>query len=52
MKSKQNPIWVILCAVVCLAVAVTLLACLPAWKGMGDMSALQGIIYTVQQWLA
>ncbi len=52
MKSKQNPFWVILCALVCVAVAVTLLACLPSWNGMGDMSALEAVVYTVKQWFA
>lgn len=51
VRSKQNPFWVILCALVCVAVGVTLLACLPSWNGMGDMSALQAILYTVKQWL-
>lgn len=50
MESKQNPLWVILCAAVCVAVGVTLLACLPAWDGMGNMSALEALIFTVKQW--
>lgn len=51
MRSKQNPLWVILCAVVCVAVVIAVLACLPSWDGMGGMSALEAIIYTVKQWL-
>ncbi len=50
MKSKQNPLWVVLCVMVCLMVAVAVLACLPSWNGMGNMSALEAIIYTVKQW--
>ena len=52
MRSKQNPIWVIVCVFVCIAVALTLLACLPAWDGMGDMSAFEAVVYTVKQWFA
>lgn len=52
MDTKQKPMWIILCAVVCLLVAVAVLACLPSWNGMGDMSALEAIVYTVKQWFA
>lgn len=52
VNSKQNPLWVILCALVCLAVAAAVLACLPAWSGVGDMTALEAIVYTVKQWFA
>lgn len=52
MDSKQNPLWVILCAAVCVVVGITLLACLPAWNGMGNVSALQALIHTLQQWFA
>lgn len=47
MRSKQNPFWVILCSLVCVAVAVAVLACLPSWNGMGDMSALEAILYVL-----
>lgn len=42
---KQNPGWILLGALVCVAVTVAILACLPAWEGMGDMSALDAIVY-------
>ncbi len=51
MNEKQNPLWVILCAVVCVFVAIGVLGCLPAWNGMGDMSSLEAIFRTVGQWL-
>ena len=51
MDSKQNPLWVILCIAVLLCVAVGVLACLPSWDGMGNMSLLDAIFYKVQQWL-
>ncbi len=50
MDSKQNPLWIILGVLVCVAVTLAVLACLPAWTGMGDMSALEAIVYTVKQW--
>ncbi len=52
MNPKQNPLWIILCAAVCVCVAVAVLNCLPAWTGMGDMSAFEAIVYTVKQWFA
>lgn len=42
---KQNVGWILLCALVCVAVTVAILACLPPWDGMGDMSALEAIVY-------
>ncbi len=52
MKEKQNPLWVILCVMICLMVTVAILACLPAWESVGAMSALEAIIYTVKQWIS
>ena len=52
MKPKQNPLWVILCVAVCIGVALAVLNCLPAWSGVGDMTAFEAIVYTVKQWLA
>lgn len=51
MDSKQNPLWVILSIAVLLCVAVGVMACLPSWNGMGDMSLLDAVFYTVKQWL-
>ena len=48
MRSKQNIGWVLLGVAVCLAVGFTLLAVLPAWDGMGDMSILEAIIYSIK----
>ncbi|MBP3300848.1 MAG: hypothetical protein J6M34_05030 [Clostridia bacterium] len=48
MRSKQNIGWVLLGVAVCLAVGLTLLAVLPAWDGMGKMSMLEAIIYSIK----
>ena len=45
---KQKVGWVLLCAAVCVAVFVAILAVLPAWDPLGDMSALDGIIYCIK----
>lgn len=52
MRLKQDPVWVVLGAVVCIAVALGVLACLPAWSGMGDVSALEAIVSLVKNGLA
>ncbi|MBO5248001.1 MAG: hypothetical protein J6B54_01735 [Clostridia bacterium] len=51
MNSKQNPLWIVVGAVACGAVAVAVLACLPSWSGMGDLSALEAIVETVKRWM-
>lgn len=48
MKLSAKIAWIVLCSLVCLTVAVAILAVLPAWDGMGDMSALDGIIYLIK----
>lgn len=40
--------WILLCILVCLAVGVAMLAVLPAWDGMGDMSLLDAIFYVIK----
>ena len=45
MRLKQKIEWIVLCIAVCFLVAVAILAVLPAWSGMGDMSALEAILY-------
>ena len=41
--------WILLCSLVCLAVGVAILAVVPAWKGMGEMSALEAVFYLLSQ---
>ena len=48
MRSKQNVWWVLLGVAVCLVVGVALLAVLPAWDGMGKMSMLEAILYSLK----
>ena len=45
---KQKVGWVLLCAAVCVIVFFAILAVLPAWEAMGDMSFLEGIIYCIK----
>lgn len=45
---KQKIEWIILGIAVCFLVAVAILAVLPAWPGMGDMSALDAILYYIR----
>ncbi len=52
MEPKQSFFWVVLCSVVCLAVAVGVMACLPAWNGMGDMSAFEAVVYLLEKWIS
>ena len=48
MSPKQKIEWIILGIAVCFLVAVAILAVLPAWSGMGDMSALDAILYYIR----
>ena len=48
MRSKQKIGWILLCVAVCLIVAVAILAVLPAWETMGDMSAWEAILYCLK----
>ena len=48
MRSKQNVGWIFLCVAVCLLVVFALLAVLPAWDEMGDMSVLEAIVYIIK----
>ncbi|MBO5220928.1 MAG: hypothetical protein J6C26_01295 [Clostridia bacterium] len=48
MRSKQKIGWIFLCVAVCLVVGVAILAVMPAWSGMGDMSALEAILYVIK----
>lgn len=48
MKTYQKVLWILLCSLVCLVVLVAILGVLPAWDGMGDMSALEAIIYVIK----
>lgn len=36
--------WVVLCIVVCLCVAIGVLACVPAWDGVDADTALEAVL--------
>ena len=52
MKEKQNVLWVLLCVLALVGALIAMLACMPAWDGSPEPSALQAIFALVRSWFA
>ena len=52
MKTKQRVVWVLLCVLVLLCVITAALACLPAWDGAEEDSALWALVELIRSWFA